>query len=101
MFVEVVTTLIEMYGCRDSFGVATISIFSVVVKSDVKSYHQLQGALDVSLGIQALVQQGEYQHITKSSSAAGRTRRQLGNTSTCPTKCISTYNKAIISCRTH
>ena len=27
---------------------------------------------------------GVFRHITKSSPAVGRTRRQLGNTSTCP-----------------
>ena len=65
--------LIELHGCRDSFWVVSISIFSVVVKSDVKSYYQLQDALDASLAIQALVQQGMFQYITKSLSAAGCT----------------------------
>ena len=36
MFVEVVNRLFEMYGSRGSFWVVTISIFSVVVQSDVE-----------------------------------------------------------------
>ena len=39
-----------------------------------------------------------FRHITKSSSAAGHTRRWLGNTSTCQ-HVRSTYKNVIIICR--
>ena len=58
------------------------------------------------------INNGVVKPIAKSSSAAGHTRRRLGNTSTCPhvcfdmcvltvQMCVSTYNKVLISCRTY
>ena len=38
MFLEFVARLFEMYGCRDSFWVVTISIFSMAVQSDVERF---------------------------------------------------------------
>ena len=58
---------------------------SIRVFQHITSHLQLQDALDINLVTQAHVRRciSTYNKVM-SSSAAGHTRRRLGNTSTCP-----------------